>query len=315
MLKHFVLIATIAALTSCNPCTYTLEPCLKYTPGKEWVKERASAFEPLTAEELHTDWGKEILIAGNFAPRLDLYRAITGYKRALILMPEGLTERRWQAEYCILLSYYLGDKPCEVVEEFEAGTLSAVPETFPVFRDMLIILVESYRKAGNPYKAQLLENVLKNYDAGAATNLELYRAIKRADFCEIQTLSSQSSNPDYHREWLDCYCSEALSVRKAQILNALLPGAGYYYAGQKRTAFTAFVLNAAFIAATYQFFHEGYTAAGIITASLEFGWYFGGINGAGLSAKLYNEHRYNCYAMDALGRNKLYPALMIEHAF
>ena len=95
----------------------------------------------------------------------------------------------------------------------------------------------------------------------------------------------------------------------------LLPGAGYYYVGQKKAALTAFVINSLFTAAAYQFFAKGYPAAGFITLSFEAGWYFGGINGAGLAAKEYNERLYEVKAKDFMLKERLFPLLTFETSF
>jgi hypothetical protein len=56
-------------------------------------------------------------------------------------------------------------------------------------------------------------------------------------------------------------------------------------------------------------------AAGIITTNFEAGWYFGGIYGAGEEAKYYNERIYEKNASTVLNQHKLFPILMMEHAF
>jgi hypothetical protein len=114
---------------------------------------------------------------------------------------------------------------------------------------------------------------------------------------------------------LENYFSEKKSVKKAQFLNALLPGAGYLYLGQKKSALTAFCLNTLFITAAYQFFKHHHFAAGLITTSFESGWYFGGIYGAGEEAKYYNERLYEQNASRVLNAHNLFPALMLDHAF
>ena len=95
----------------------------------------------------------------------------------------------------------------------------------------------------------------------------------------------------------------------------ILPGAGYLYVGQKQSAVTAFLLNGLFIAAAVHFFCKWEIAAGVITTSFEAGWYFGGIYGAGESAKLYNERVYEDLAYPALNRNGLFPVLMLQYGF
>jgi len=56
-------------------------------------------------------------------------------------------------------------------------------------------------------------------------------------------------------------------------------------------------------------------AAGIITTSFEAGWYFGGIYGAGESAKLYNERLYEKAVYPAMNRHSLFPVLMLKFGF
>ena len=114
---------------------------------------------------------------------------------------------------------------------------------------------------------------------------------------------------------LDRYYLEKKSVAKAQTFNALLPGAGYLYLGQKKSALTAFLLNGLFIAAAYEFFHHRHVAAGIITTSFEAGWYFGGIYGAGEEAKYFNEKAYERNASRTLHEYNLFPVLMMLYAF
>jgi hypothetical protein len=105
------------------------------------------------------------------------------------------------------------------------------------------------------------------------------------------------------------------SPSKARTLNAILPGAGYAYVGQKRSAVTSFLINALFTAAAYQFFSRGYTAAGAITASLEMGWYFGGINGAGIEANEYNARIFEGVGRKMLTDHTCFPVLMFETSF
>ena len=50
-------------------------------------------------------------------------------------------------------------------------------------------------------------------------------------------------------------------------------------------------------------------------ASAEFGWYVGGINGAGLAAKEYNEFIYNDLAKNYLLSTKGFPVLSISKGF
>jgi len=313
MKRVFCLLVILALLSSCNSRSYDIDACVSLEPTEEYIQSLPSSFEPLTPKEQGTAWGRELFIANQFGPELDLYRAITGYKRALILIPEEEIKRRHQIEYDIFYSYFLAEKYCEAVDHFEKSHLAFVPRDFPAYRDMLIMLYVAYDRAGNPYRRDAILQVIAEYDPDLAEDLQMSRFISTGDLCGV--LSADHRLADGYRMVFCQYDHQKLSVKKAQFYNAVLPGAGYLYTGQTRTALTAFILNAAFITASYELFLNGYPAAGAIVASLEFGWYFGGINGAGLSAKYYNDQLYNCYAKELMLEQNLFPILMLQKAF
>jgi len=307
------LLLLLILFSGCNPRAYDIDACVTFEPPEAYIQSLPSSFEPLTPAELETDWGRELHIANQFGPDLDLYRAITGYKRALILIPKSQEERKNQIEYHILYSYFLAGKYQEVVDHFEKSQLAQVPQDFPAYRDMLVIIYFSYDKTGHPYRRDAILRFIHEYDQQLAEDLEMSLHISNGDLCAV--MNQEHRFAQGYQDHFCHYQQNRLSVRKAQIFNAILPGAGYLYTGQRRTAITAFLLNAAFITATYELFHNGYPAAGVIVGSLEFGWYFGGINGAGLSAKYYNDQAYNCYAKEAMLDQRLFPILMLQRAF
>lgn len=314
-------------LAACSKVPNRIEPLIKAPPHpKEIQKERKvafclpenfsiSPFPPLTRGECDTDWGKEYRIALMFAEDFDLYRAITGFKRALCLLPEECACRRLELEYQIALSYFLGQKYLETTYTVETTGLIAADATFPAFDDLLLILFECYTQLGKEAHAAHIMGLIQEENPLQAKKLSLLSVVKQADF---ETLCQQAScAPEY--KYLDrivCgYQKEAKSIRKAQWLNATLPGAGYWYVGQKETAVTAFIINALFIAAASQFFYRGYIAAGAITLSLETGWYFGGITGAGYAAKYYNERLYCSFADKIAQKESYFPIMMLKYSF
>lgn len=308
----YLLIVLCGCQTNCR----TLEPQIDFVPPVELVENLPSAFPPLTPDEQKKVWGKELLIANNFAIEMDFYRAITSYKRALFLIPPAQKERYMQIEYGILQSYYLGRKYQSVIDVFEKSTLIAMPEDFPAFDDLLIMLEDSYRRVGELEKACKILKVIESRTPSVANNLELSESFLEGRLGAIQEKADADEGISPVLCGFLCgYHQQALSVRKAQTLNALLPGAGYLYVGQKSTALTSFIINALFIAAAYYFFDQGNIAAGIITTSLESGWYFGGINGAGLAAKVYNEQLYNASAKELMIQQHLFPVLMLKYTF
>lgn len=307
-LKDAIKIGIVALLlVSCHPDICKLEPQILYFPQERHIGCLPSAFPSLSPEEQSTDWGKELTVARAFSKELDLYRALTSYKRALIFSPPQ--ERRLEIEYDIVLSYYLGGKYQSAVEAFEGSDLSNVPASFPAFHDLLLILYDSYERIGQDARSCRLLELFRQHNPEQADGLSLGTAIRQGN---ISLVYAQNERID---SWATSYLAQAKSPKKAATLNALLPGAGYAYIGQNQTALTALIVNALFIAATYEFFHHGYPAAGVITGGIEMGWYFGGINGGALAAKQYNEALWNAGGKEVMLQKRLFPVLMLNYAF
>lgn len=311
ILKTNALLFVSSALFFFSGCvvnTGAFEPSIDLYPSSRVTERLPTAFPPLTPEEREQEWGKELYLGLHFAHEFDLYRAITCYKRALFLC-EG---RSFEIEYHILEAYFMACKYQEVVETYEMGTLSEVPLDFPVLKELLLMLIDSYTRLDMCEKAERMQWYLKSIDPPAESKLEEFQAVVSADFPSLYALADEDEDLAC---FLNSYQASTLSVKKAQFLNALLPGAGFYYVGQTKTAVTAFIVNALFTYAAVQFFDRGYIGAGLITTSLELGWYLGGINGAGLAAQEINTHNWNVQGKEFLIQKRLFPLLMFQWAF
>lgn len=318
MIQNFVKILLLALLASgCSHPFYTseLHPKVTYTPSEHLIARRPSAFPPLTAEEKGEPWSSEIILGDAFARQLDLYRAITCYKRALILIPENRIERRLQITYDIILAYSLGQKYNDVIITFESSQLTEVNPLFPAFSNLLLILYDAYQQVGQCDKAENLSEVIQRASPETGADLTLYEQLKTGDLEQAKPLIATREDHEKLERYIADYEAMALSPSRARLLNAVLPGAGYYYVGQKKAAVTSFMINALFSFAAYQFFDRGYIAAGAITTSLELGWYLGGINGAGIEAQEYNNSIYNRMTIKLLSTQKFFPLLMCETSF
>lgn len=291
-----------------------IHPLISSSISEKDLTSLHSPFPELGLAEQNEDWGKEWKIGHGFGKELDLYRAITAFKRAKILLPDSKDPRMLEIDYNTLLSYYLGKKYEDVIETFEKSNLSKIDRSFPVFHDLLVILYDSYEQAKEPKKAKQLLEIIKDTYPYAADNLLLSTAMKDADFCTLRTIAKTNPQRAYVKSFLSSYTHCKKSVGTAGFLN-ILPGAGYLYLGQKKSAFTAFILNSVFIAAAYEFFHHGLIAPGIITTSIEVGWYFGGIIGACEEAKFYNEKLYRCQAKELMQDKKLFPVFQLQYAY
>lgn len=301
-----------SSFSSCQPVDCRFEPSIEYYPNPVIIEAKASAFEPLSSKELRREWAREMFIAQDFAKELDYYRAITSYKRALFLMPPHERHRKPEAEFCVVQAYYFGCKPQEAIEAFEKSSLLFASPDFPALDDLLTMMYECYLQTGHCERAENVRKHLELRNETKAHQLEAYGAFQAADECALSNLEDPCG---VYTNFLVNYSSRKKSVERAQLYNALLPGAGYYYVGQKNTALTSFLINALFIGAAYQFFERGYPAAGLIIASFESGWYFGGIYGAGLAAREHNQYVYEKLAEDTLVKNRLFPILMLQTTF
>ncbi len=302
-------------LTGCQMVPCHLEPVIACNPPSERICHLHSSFESLSLEELSQDWGKELKMGESFAREWDLYRAITCFKRALMLIPTDLVERRLQIEYDLLLAYYFGQKYYDVVSLFETSQLIYVNHLFPAFNNLLIILYESYHEIHLDEKADAVLETIQKCSPETAEDLSLFMELKNGSLEAAQNLVAIHRDAADIQPSITLYTKNMKSPKKARILNALLPGAGYYYVGLTKSAVTSFVINTLFTYATYQFFKRGYPAAGIVTASLESGWYLGGINGAGIEAQEFNNRLYEGVSKKILMEKRMFPILMLETSF
>lgn len=315
LVRVLIGIGLVTLLTGCQPSCRKMEPVIVYTSQPCEVSGLPSAFPPFSFEEQRQEWAKELLIGDVFARELDLYRAITCYKRALVLLPPDRLDRKIQIDYDLILAYYLGQKYQEAIDIFEASELAVANPLFPAFNNLLLILYDSYLQLGQEDKAARILELIEKCSPETAHDLELYTILKTGNLPCIREAIQGHRNQMQIEESLALYDCAAKSPKKARMLNAILPGAGYYYIGQRKSAWTSFIINTLFTAAAYQFFHRGYWAAGLITTSLEVGWYMGGINGAGLEVEEFNTHLYEGAGKKIMVENSLFPCLMFETTF
>lgn len=312
MNKLTSLLLACAIVAGCHRAPDKIEPKINYAVQDKHLKRLPSPFPPLTAFEKEQPWGIEYQIGLGFAHQLDLYQSITAFKRAAILVPQDHKERKLEIEYEILFCYYLGKKYSDVVYTYENSDLPHADQTFPAIEDLLIILNESYLAVKQPEKAKKVLELLNGFYPQTGKKLAVADSLLEGD---IDTLRALSSDQPYLQTLLTSYDQKKKSVTTAKTLNALLPGAGYLYLGQRQSAFTALLLNGLFIGAATYFFLDGNVPAGAIFTSFETGWYFGGIVGAGQEAKLYNERTYEKLATPMMNNQDLFPVLMLKYAF
>lgn len=314
-MRGLLLTMGIFSLFGCQKYCDEFNPNLAYFPNPIVIQSRPSAFPELTDDESRRDWGKEIRIAYAFAEDQDFYRAITGFKRALILIPSKEYARRDQINYAIVQSYYLAYKYQEAIESYESSQLANISRDFPAIQEFLIILYDSYRKIDDEAKACAILSIIEQEFPELAAQLQLSTAFLRSDVTTIRETAACSPHECEVNAFLNEYCSIVKSPQRARLYQAILPGAGYYYVGLKNAAISSFLLNSLFVWAAYNFYKDGNIAAGILTTSLETGWYFGGINGAGIAAREFNERVFEVNGREFMRNHCLFPILMLQTSF
>lgn len=313
--KYLSLVLSYLLLSSsCTRVPEQIEPKIDYSVQDRYLLRLPSPFTPLSEDERGQEWAKEYKIAMGFAHELDLYQAITAFKRTIFLLPRQEKQRRLELQYEVLLCYYIGKKYPEVIQTFDSSGLHFVGAEFPASHDLLTILFDSYNHLKETEKAEKILQYMQAHYPHDAEKLKLSQGLQEGNISLIEEFSTLEDY-SYLKTLLTCYDKEKKSIQKAQTLNALVPGAGYLYIGQKQSAMTAFLLNGLFIGASYYFFHKGNIPAGIIFTGFEAGWYFGGIYGAGEEAKFYNERMYEKCASPVMNQHKLFPILSLQYAF
>ena len=301
-------VMTLVYASGCqmSPCNLSTTISSPITPC---CAQFPSAFAPLTLEERQQEWAKELMIAETFAREFDLYRAITGYKRAIILLSEANESRAQQSYYSMIFCYYLGKKYVEAIAAFESSPLTKAGPNFPAYSQLLLMMYDCYFQAKNFERAADILQKIQKFSPETASELEIYEEIVQCRPQEAEIKMAEHLNGCEMQADLGAYFAYKKSPSKARFLNAILP------VGQPRSALTSFIINSLFILASYECFKHGYPAAGLITASLETGWYFGGINGAGLEAQEFNNRLYEGVATKVLKKNYCFPFLMFETSF
>ncbi|HSD94393.1 MAG TPA: tetratricopeptide repeat protein [Syntrophales bacterium] len=260
-----------------------------------------------TVSPLHADDGVvlftgdlQLKIADAFMEEGEYYRAVTEYKKFLILFPDS--GKADYASFEIGMAYFKG-------EEYGAAARSflAVREKYP----------ESSYAVQAGYLEGMSQWKMKNYDRARVA---------------LESLVEQHPDSEYAPRSLVAICLAALDENKAEVsrqalrrfldrypghpgeenvreaaalidryqelpekspvlagvMSAILPGSGYIYAEHYGDGITAFLINGLFIAGTITAIHqENYAVAGIV-GGVGVPFYLGNIYGSANAAKKWN---------------------------
>jgi tetratricopeptide (TPR) repeat protein len=242
----------------------------------------------------------QLKIADSFMEEGEYYRAVTEYKKFIIIFPDSgkadyasfmtgmayfkgedygaaarsflaLREKYPESSYAIQAGYLEGSSHWKMKHYAGArGALEALvaqhPESEYAPRALVVICLAALDENKAEVSRQALDRFLDRYP-GHAGEASVKEAAVQLD--RYQALPEKSP---------------AL----AGILSAILPGSGYIYAEHYGDGITAFLINGLFIAGTVTAIHqENYAVAGIV-GGIGVPFYLGNIYGSANAAKKWN---------------------------
>lgn len=266
-------------------------------------------FAALKAEESQGRWAQDFILAKKFQAISDSAESRHYFRSASLLAPQ---DADWALclDYQLLLLEMLASQHTAVIQLFERSKplqqLYAAQGAVhrEVYQDLLVILADSYLRVA---RTDRLEEVLSLMPQSGAATMRVY--------ADLTNRKEPANAPEAVKEALASYHAEKFNPGRAALLNAVLPGAGYYYIGQHSSALTSFILNAATTAAAVYFFERSNWGAGVLFATMECGWYFGGISGAYDEAYYFNNRLWEKKLSPVINEGKFAPALQLNFTF
>lgn len=239
-------------------------------------------------------------MADVFMEEGEYYRAITEYKKFLILFPDS--EKADYALFKIGMAYYRGEEYDSSVKYF--SVLEKKYKTSRHLPEASYYKGLSYWKSKDGEKARTAFDTLTEVFprsefaplalvAGSLVTFEEENV--PASMKRLERLIDQypeypgSKNAKEAMTLIDQYPRlPEKSETLAAVMSAVLPGSGYIYAGHVEDGITAFIINTLFIAGTITAIHsENYAVAGIV-GGIGLPFYVGNIYGSANAARKWN---------------------------
>jgi outer membrane protein assembly factor BamD (BamD/ComL family)/TM2 domain-containing membrane protein YozV len=242
----------------------------------------------------------QLKIAEAFMEEGEYYRAVTEYKKLLILFPDS----EW-ADYALFrmgIAYYNGEEYASSVRSFSAlrdkyPESSYIPEGY-YFEGLGYWKLKRFKEARAAFDA-LAEDYPQSEHAPLALVAASLVGLEEGNI-PLSTDRLERLINQYPEYPVSTKAKEAIpmigqyqrlpekSKTLAAILSAIIPGSGYIYAGHWGDGITAFLINALWIAGVATGIHSGYYAVCGILAGVGLPFYFGNIYGSANAAKKWN---------------------------
>lgn len=260
----------------------------------------------------------QLKMADAFMGEKEFYRAITEYKKLLILFPDS--EKTDYVMYRIGIAYYSG-------EEYESSLQAffSLRENFP----------ESQYVPKSLYYEGLSYWKLKRYEDAETSFISLANSYPGSEIAPSALVASslvfleegdsisclhglekvvsqypedtRSENAEKAIQLLEQHRTlPQKSQALAAVMSAVIPGSGYIYAEHYGDGITAFLINTLFIAGTITALHQENYAVAAIVGGIGLPFYLGNIYGSANAANKWN------VSMKNEVRNKIFVTLEFD---
>jgi len=242
----------------------------------------------------------QLKLGDAFMEEGEYYRAITEYKKLLILFPDS--EKADYALFKIGMAYYKGEEYEPCIQSFSS-------------------LRAKYKASEHLAEAQYLQGLsfwkLKQFEPARVTFDDLATAYPRSPYAPLSLMAASlvaldEENIAESRSRLEQLISrypDDPAARNAQqavplisryknlpqksealaaILSAVIPGTGYLYAGRYGDGITAFLINGLWIAGAVTGIQAEYYAVSGVLVGVGLPFYLGNIYGSANAAKKWN---------------------------
>jgi outer membrane protein assembly factor BamD (BamD/ComL family) len=243
----------------------------------------------------------QLRVADFFLQEKEYYRAITEYRRFLILFPDST-----RSDYALLqvgIAYFRGGDNDGAAKNFRAlrekYPQSAYVGDASFFEAMAYWKKKEYEKAAELFLTLARAYPDSSYSPralAAAALIELDRdkppeaRSVLVTFVETYPDHPKTGSVQEAMSILDGYTDlPQKSETLAGIMSAILPGAGYAYAGDYGTAVISLLVNGAFIAGAWTAFAQELYAVGALAGGVGVPFYIGNIYGSALAVKKWNQ--------------------------
>lgn len=246
--------------------------------------------------------GVQLKIADAFFDEAEYYRAVTEYKKFLILFPAS--QRTDYAFFKIASAYLQGEEYDSAAHAFAVlrekcpsspyGISSRYLEGVSCWRS------KDIQRAWAAFRAVIISHPSSPEAPLALAASALIALDKEAphacrqDLEELRRRYPEHTLASRAQEALDLLDQYQKLPQKSEFvagaMSAVLPGSGYLYAGRCGDGVTAFLLNGLGIAGAITAANQGNYAVSTIVGGVGLPFYFGNIYGSANAAKRWNAH-------------------------